>query len=436
MKLTLAIPTFNNYNQLVHALISLVRNTDFDGRLIVINNGDERIGDESFADAVRRVVPYHVEMYQAEANLGWCGGINAALGVSDSELFCMCNDDVLFPPNRQFWKRVYSHFALGWVGGVGPISNYVSGYQNMILQGMPDLFTSPLLIGFCAVYRRDVLGEGLDETLPGGDDYDLSIRVTKQKLGLIVDRTLFVHHYGSQTGKRIHQDYWDSDEHQLATINAIARKHGLAAWYECMNGEIRELGGSQILGNVTLDGLYHDARRVPSDIYEHLDVLRTLAESVEHVTEFGVHDGTTTTAFLAAQPKRVVSYDINRDPNIDVLASVAGKTSFEFNQRSTLAGPIEETDLLFIDDLHTYSQVSQELAMHAGSVRKYIAFHDVSTLGYHDETGPPWAPPPPDPSAKQGIMPAISEFLREHPEWRIVQLFGHNNGLMVLARVR
>src|SRR5262245_11266542 len=107
MSLTLAIPTYNNYRQLIHALVSLTRNTDFDGRLIVINNGDPTVGGEPFAEAVRRVVPYNVEVYQADTNLGWCGGINAALSVSDSDLFCMCNDDVLFLPNRNFWTRVY-----------------------------------------------------------------------------------------------------------------------------------------------------------------------------------------------------------------------------------------------------------------------------------------------------------------------------------------
>lgn len=435
MSLTIAIPTFNNVRQLVHALVSLTRNTDFDGRILVINNGDEMLGPDTFEAVVRGAVPYDIQVVQAPGNLGWCGGINLALSMCETELFCMCNDDVLFLTNREFWKCVYRHFSRPGVGGLGPTSNYVSGYQNMVIQGLPDVFSSPLLIGFCAVYRTELLRDGLDETLPGGDDMDLSIRVKDAGFHLVVDRSLFVHHYGSQTGHRVYGDFWDSKQHQADTVNALCRKHTLKRWYECMNGELREIEGSERRDQYELNDLYHAVRTKPSDIYEHIDALRAFAESVDHVTEFGVSDGTTTTAFLKAKPKRLVSYDIEKHPMVDVLASLANGTRFEFKQQSTLAEDIEPTDMLFIDDLHTYDQVSKELAKHAKNVRKYILFHDVATLGYHDETGRPYAPAPNE-AEKQGIMPAITEFLRDHDEWRIVTLLGHNNGLMALARTQ
>ena len=36
---------------------------------------------------------------------------------------------------------------------------------------------------------------------------------------------------------------------------------------------------------------YQIARRLPSDINEHLELLKSLADSVEHVTEMGTRTG-------------------------------------------------------------------------------------------------------------------------------------------------
>lgn len=230
--LTVAIPTWNNFDQLVETLQSLVQNTDFQGRILVINNGDDRYED------IQGAVPREFDWIDADENLGWVGGINLALQHTTTEFFCMCNDDVVFiPSQRDIWTRLLAWFENPKVGGVGPISNYASGFQNMRQMMKPMAVISPLLIGFCALYRTTLLKDGLDPTLPGGDDYDLSIRVTDAGYDLIVDRSTFLFHIGAQTGTRVHKDYWDTFEHQSATYNAIARKHGLKRWYTLVTGE-------------------------------------------------------------------------------------------------------------------------------------------------------------------------------------------------------
>jgi hypothetical protein len=35
----------------------------------------------------------------------------------------------------------------------------------------------------------------------------------------------------------------------------------------------------------------------------------------------------------------------------------------------------------------------------------------------------------------KGLWPAIEEFLKEHPEWRIEKRYTNNNGLTILTRV-
>lgn len=459
MRFVIAIPTWNNPRQLIEALTSLVRNTDFASNIIIVNNGEPEIAGESFQHHLQAAIPYQLGIIQAPSNLGWCGGINLALKAADLKhpdgdyVFVMCNDDVLFPVNRQFWRRLSFWFETTRAFGVGTCSDYVSGYQNLNLHGMPDSFLAPLLIGFFAAYRRSALNAGnetgLDESLPGGDDYDLSIRIRKDGGPLIVDRTLYIHHRGAQTGRRVHPNYWDSQEHQRLTYNALIRKHGLRAWWETMNGTVHGLEGGWESRHVCLsdkgdlsaglDDFYHSISTQPSDVRDHVETLKTLAASCKHVTEFGTADGTTTIALLAGRPGKLISYDIRRLPEVDGLFKIAQDADiiFQFYQMSTLAELIEETDFLYIDDLHTYDQVKAELAMHAGQVRRYIAFHDTDTCKEHDERGQTWTPTHGQDDGKpHGILPAITEFLRDHDEWRLMSHVHYNNGLTILLRVR
>lgn len=424
-EVTVCIPTFNNPQQLAETLVSLVRNTDFTGRILVVNNGSTKY------EQIQALVPYEVDWIDAGKNLGWMGALNLGLANDSNPMFCAANDDILFPLNREFWVKVSGWFSCEMetfrnqpmkVGGVGPCSNYVSGYQNQFQMGMPDMFMAPLLIGFFCVYRREAIEDGFDESLPGGDDYDISIRLKDKGYALMVDRRLYVYHHGSQTGRRVHPNYWDSTQHQMETYNALIKKHGLLKWWQCMNGRLREINGCWSLPKVSMDDFYHHVLTTPSDVYEHIPRLRAFAESCESITEFGVDDCSTTAAFMAAKPKKMTCVDIVRKPQVDFVEANANGTDFRFIQASTLDIEIDPTDFLWIDDMHTYEQVKAELALHASKVRKYIGFHDTETLAYNGE------------HARGGIVPAITEFLREHPEWLIVNLHPNNNGMMILAR--
>jgi cephalosporin hydroxylase len=169
---------------------------------------------------------------------------------------------------------------------------------------------------------------------------------------------------------------------------------------------------------------YDAAVRTTSDINEHLPTLLNLANECNHVTEFGVRWGASTCAFMMSTA-RLVSYDIVQHPAALRLFEVAfeeGRQA-EFIQADTLKlGTIDETDLLFIDTLHNYGQLLQELFTFHGSVRKYIVLHDTVTYGERGESGGP------------GLMQAVREFLTTFPRWEIKQHYQNNNGLMVLGR--
>lgn len=177
----------------------------------------------------------------------------------------------------------------------------------------------------------------------------------------------------------------------------------------------------------------------PSDINEHMETLKKYATGCEHITEMGVRTVVSTWAFLEANPKRLVSIDINPCPISEAarLANEAG-IDFEFIQASTLDIEIEKTDLLFIDTWHVYQQLKQEFKLHCDKAKKYIILHDTTTFGERGESGSEMKinviTGQMEMVPFKGLWLAVEEFLQQHPEWVIKERFTHNNGLTVLER--
>lgn len=168
--------------------------------------------------------------------------------------------------------------------------------------------------------------------------------------------------------------------------------------------------------------------REKSDIARDLWILHEYAGrvGVENVVEFGVRSGVSTIAILAAQPRKLTSYDIEDCPSIDTLNIAKGKTEFKFVRGNTLEiDPVEEVDLLFIDTLHTYDQLSKELERHGNGVKHFIILHDTVSFGAEGEDG-----------SKPGLIQAYQDFLKANPAWRLDLISTAQNGLTVLRRGR
>lgn len=160
---------------------------------------------------------------------------------------------------------------------------------------------------------------------------------------------------------------------------------------------------------------YNEAVETPSDINQHLPILRKYAEECEHITEMGVRGVVSTWAFLASKAKKVIAIDI-----LDV--AIPDVEKLQFICANDLEIEIEPTDMLFIDTAHNASQCAQELKLHAKNVKKFLAFHDVGIFGEHGDDG------------KEGLMYAINDFLANNKDWEIDYSTMVNNGLMVLCR--
>lgn len=161
-----------------------------------------------------------------------------------------------------------------------------------------------------------------------------------------------------------------------------------------------------------------------SDINQHLPYMRSLAQQCQHITEMGVRWGVSTRAWLHSDAV-LRSYDISVNPDIRKLFDVAqmlGKDAV-IHETDVLTVHIDETQLLFIDTLHTYGQLRAELERHGNRSTKYLVFHDTHTFGHRDEQG-----------SGPGLQLAISEWLARNPHWQLIHETQNNNGLMVLER--
>ncbi len=199
---------------------------------------------------------------------------------------------------------------------------------------------------------------------------------------------------------------------------------------------------------MTLEELYQKRCQTPSSINLHLPMLRAYAEQCATVVELGVDTGQSTTAFLVAQPVELVSYDVNRRPELDLLihfgtdfevdefsrgfSTKIGKTFWDFFIMDSLSSSFN-ADLLFIDTWHSYHLLRQELALHHERVTKFILIHDIVSFGSIAEGAgdhPDWPE-----EWKRGLLPAIDEFLYLHSEWRERERSTIQSGLMVLERI-
>lgn len=175
-----------------------------------------------------------------------------------------------------------------------------------------------------------------------------------------------------------------------------------------------------------LENLANKLANSTTDMNEHVYTLIKYASQCDHITEMGVRGIFSTWIFIASKPKKLISYDLHHPMkwggNIEEVYSLAKKhdIDFQFHEADVRYLEIENTDLLFIDTLHTYEQLKIELKLHAPKTKKYIILHDTTLFEKVGENN------------DKGLWFAIEEFLIENPQWQILERFTNNNGLTIL----
>ena len=198
-----------------------------------------------------------------------------------------------------------------------------------------------------------------------------------------------------------------------------------------------------------LEFKYYQAIGTPSDICEHVPVLRELASGCSSVTEIGVRGMVSTWGILKglsendSNERSYLGVDLCFPPSESLnLARDLAKSQgirFAFEQANDLEIYLDPVDLLFIDSLHTYAHLTYELETFSSSVKKYIALHDTSypweLLDDADYSGDYSEYPAGIDREKRGLWAAVVDFLDHHPEWALHERRLNCHGFTVLKRV-
>lgn len=407
-QVSIVIPTYNHLDLLERCLKSVIAFTDLAAcEIVVVANGCKD-GTEAFLQLLRAKYPMLRYVVKPDP-MGFTAATNLGIQLARGEYVVLLNNDTeLLPQAKNAWiDMLLTPFKADPKTGItGPVK-FTADYGGNVY---------PVIAFWCAMIPRRLFDEcGLLDLVfsPGmGEDGDFSIKAALQGYKLVqvpVDggdefgkgikpSTFPIFHLGSGTFRD--QDYSDVNRRNTALLIArYGRKDDLEVIYNMC--------------------VVHEC-----DTNALFPTLRAYAEKCSHVTEFGVRGVFTTWAFLAARPKRMVSYDLEYNGNIEGAKKEAAKAGiqFEFRQENTLDASIEPTDLLFIDTTHTYGHLKMELDLHAHRVGKYILIHDTESFGLVGE----------DKGA--GEKQAIAEFLVDNPEWFQREHIVTSNGLTVLER--
>lgn len=189
-----------------------------------------------------------------------------------------------------------------------------------------------------------------------------------------------------------------------------------------------------------------------SDINEHLPTLKAYASKCTRIMETGVRGCISSWALLyglinnKCNEKHLFLNDINPceisnllNANEKLSLPVDIKYEWKNNLDLVLTEPF---DMVFIDTWHIYGQLKRELEKFAPFTRKYIIMHDTTIDEIYGETiRSRWNAEKqskesgfPVDEINCGLGKAITEFLENHSEWRLLHKYTNNNGLTILGR--
>lgn len=223
-KIPVLIPVFNNLEYTQKAVASLLKHTDLSMfECLLIDNGST---DETpkYLKWLVESHPSNFRVVTLEKNLGFGGGLNRGLDLISSlswEYAVIANNDLIFTPK---WLENMLHametIPVPKLGLVGPMSNFAGGSQGMeasyksieemeafairhheALKG--QWHEAGVVVGLLMLFSRafyDAVG-GFDEVFfPGTwEENDWELRGALKGFRYAVDRSTFIHHFGSKT---------------------------------------------------------------------------------------------------------------------------------------------------------------------------------------------------------------------------------------------
>ncbi len=226
MKHSLIIVAYKAEKYLLKCLESLLHNppepgkrtSKADAEIILIDNSPEPIEKHISNDFLVKLLQTYVQVkveWHPE-NLGFAAACNRGAEMAEGKILTLINPDTIVFP--EWAERMEAHLG-PTVGAVGPLSNFVAGFQraDIHMQTAEDWgktarmaakgnnlrgVDTKLLIGFFLMVKREAWDKvgGMDpQFFLGCDDLDLSLRLRYAGYGLVIASDVFVYHEGHKS---------------------------------------------------------------------------------------------------------------------------------------------------------------------------------------------------------------------------------------------
>jgi GT2 family glycosyltransferase len=209
---SIIIPTWNLHDYLRNCLSYIMMNTNPEllQEIIVVDNGSvddtpKLLGSEKLKRMLDAYATNGLRVIRNDENLGYGPACNQGLEIATGEFVCFLNNDVGVLPG--WLPGLLRYMEAASVGAVGPMSNNVSGPQD-VQSALYEPLLRPLsvhrLVGHCLLVRKKILDRigGFDPQFKNAfEDDDLCKRIARDGNVLLVVRDVFVFHHGSMTFK-------------------------------------------------------------------------------------------------------------------------------------------------------------------------------------------------------------------------------------------
>ncbi|MCF7800539.1 MAG: glycosyltransferase [Candidatus Marinimicrobia bacterium] len=304
--------TWNALEYTKKCMKSIEKNTSIPFEIVFVDNASTD-GTVKYLNTLIKKNP-HYKLIRNRKNMGFAEGNNQGVAIASGKYIILLNNDVLVPEG---WlgSLVESLERDENIGAVGPITNYISGRQALTevpydtdeeffqfastlhQQNQNRLTPRRRLAGFAVLMKKSLYDEigGFDTSFGVGnfEDDDLSLRIREKGLALMVDESVLLHHFGSQTFKANRIDYQQNLKERLKLFHAKWPDVDYEELLEIRNG-LQEMHPYQIKRATALlaEGHFPEADALFREIYrenpldeEALFGLAICARNLDHSEE-------------------------------------------------------------------------------------------------------------------------------------------------------
>lgn len=201
MRCDIVIPVWNQLEFTRDCIDSLVRNTDYPYRLILVDNGSDTL-TRRYLESTAKNRSSETFLIRNEENLGFIKAVNQGLKASTAPYICIMNNDTLPAPG---WLKRMVEFAEGHPD-IGLINPQCDGHGDMSIDAYADILKEykgrymemNQCQGWCMLLKRTLMDRIglLDESfgIGGYDDTDYSMRAHMAGYRCVAIKDSYVYH--------------------------------------------------------------------------------------------------------------------------------------------------------------------------------------------------------------------------------------------------